>query len=145
MSVVWDFGDGQSLAVGANSQVAHAYSVPGAYTARITAVDNLGVVTSNTFIITANAQPGPNTPPRSSREMLIQLPGLLLTPVFTANVTDNVQVMTVTWFFGDGQSQVVTQNGVLPYSNTVIQHTYSSPGTYAPMIMATDNAGLTLL
>jgi len=121
-SWVWSFGDGSTSTI---QNPVHTYTIPGTYTVTLTATNAIG---SNTVTqpsdITVNA-----AIPLSS---------------FTANVTSGVKPLTVQftdtsnntptgwyWTFGDG--------GTSTSENPV--YTFSSVGSYAVSLGATNSAG----
>ena len=151
-SVVWNFGDGQNQTIqnqtinangqAVNSQISHTYTTVGAFAATITAIDNQNASTNRSFQILVN-NATQNQPPVIRIQAAPSSGPIPLASLFTANVTDDVLVRTVTWFFGDGQSAVVAQNGNAASSNTQIAHTYLVNGTFVALLVAQDDQGAT--
>ncbi|MBI4448850.1 PKD domain-containing protein [Candidatus Woesearchaeota archaeon] len=140
VSVTWLFGDGFAQAVSANSNITHAYLVPGTYQAQIFAFDNQGLSTTRFFTITVNngsgGGNGSNQAPVINASVNPLAGNAPLNSTFTVNVTDDVAVSSVTWIFGDGFAQTVP-------ANSNITHVYQNPGTFLATIIAVDNQGLT--
>ena len=104
----------------------------------IIATDNLGVTTQLNFTVTVgtNGSQGnqSNTPPVIIANVTPINGTAPLTSTFTNNVTDNQAVASVTWIFGDGQSQSAN-------ANAQFTHVYQNAGVYLAQITALDNQG----
>jgi hypothetical protein len=126
-SVSLDFGDGTSGSMGAftgANSVPHAYNIPGTYTIRATATDNLG--SSNSVVtqvvvsprvppavtITATGQP---STPAATNSFSMNGP-----VTFTATANPNTSILRYEWNFGDGTSTVTT-------TGNITSHKYSQP------------------
>jgi len=128
----WDFGDGNtSTGVTAN----HAYALPGTYFASLTVTDNMTL--ANTTTRTINIVAGAN---------LLPIANLTVDPA-TARVNTSVtfngsdssdpdgNITDFGFDFGDGN----TTSG----NASVVNHTYTVPGTYNVTLTVTDNGGNT--
>ena len=148
-SVSWFFGDGSFQQVAANSIVNHTYLVNGTYQAMIVAIDNQGASSTQQFVVTIAPSGGGNgtngtnatnsTMPQVSVSASVTSGVAPLSVTFNAVVTDNVQVSSATWFFGDGTSNQVLFNGNSSVFANTITHVYSNPGTYYATLVAFDN------
>jgi PKD repeat protein len=123
VAVRWFFGDGAS---GNGSRAEHSYAMPGNYTVRCLAVDNMrGENTTSLGITIRNRPPelGWNSiPPAFVGDMV----------VFTANATDRDGRLTLCrWQFGDGSSA----------DGLNVSHVYSKPGNYLVTMTAYDELG----
>ena len=102
------------------------YQSQGTYTATITAFDVRGISSTLTLSIIVNP-PAQNPPPTITASVSPTLGNAPLTSTFTATITDADGVQSSTWFFGDGQSQLVSPS-------SQITHVYQNAGAYLPYI-----------
>lgn len=126
ISVLWDFGDGQS-AQGANVQ--HTYADDGVYEVTVTVSDEDGGRVTGAHEVTVN-----NIAPLISPLMLpngVQEGGRVS---LSATVSDpGADELTYTWDFGDGQ----TRSGV---DLNVLNHTYVDDGTFTINLSVSDGS-----
>ena len=133
--VFWIFGDGQSQFFGPSASFQHIYAQPGTYEATIAAWDNLGLSAVRKFNVTVSGSAQPLAPVIISANVVPINGTVPLTSTFTNDVTDDQQVTSVIWLFGDG-----AQASVSPSAS--FQHTYTTVGTFSALLIATDNSGL---
>jgi hypothetical protein len=111
----WDFGDGS---IGSGSSPAYTYTVPGEYTAQVTASNGVSEMTETTLVQVEEGISG-----------LIVVhdgPTLLGNPTrFSASISDGSNV-TFSWDFGD--------EGV--GSGPEVEHQYADPDTYTVEVKA---------
>jgi len=133
----WDFdGDGVYDESTASSSVMHTYSTAGTYSARVRAKDNGGAyaVSSPEAVTVSTAA---NKPP-----IIVSILGTVSQSGSNTSVTFNVSasdpngvIVKFEWDFdGNGTVDAVTTSAPALYS-------YSSPGTYSPVVTVTDNHG----
>ena len=119
-AVNWDFGDGTSTQ---SDNPSHFYSLPGVYNAKLTISSIGGCVDSIVKQIVLRGPQGSFT--------YGPLNGCMpLTINFTANTQDRLSFI---WDFNDGT--ITTTN------DSVISHTYSSPGNFLPKMILVDPGG----
>lgn len=132
----WDFdGDGNYDGYGTVATIAHTYTQPGLFTAKLRVTDNVGAQATDTSAITVNV-PG-NTAPTA-----VLLPGASsgaspLTVNFNASGSSDPDgtIVLYEWDFDgdgnyDGYGTVAT-----------IAHTYTHPGSFTAKLRVTDNVG----
>nr|WP_280140973.1 PKD domain-containing protein [Haloferax larsenii] len=123
-SYEWDFGDGTN-ATGEN--VSHTYTDPGSYTVTLNVTDTAGNNDTDTMVVTVEDATNPVADAGSNQttdeDTAVQFNG--------SNSTDNVDVDSLQWNFGDGNST----------TGENVSHTYAQPGTYTVTLTATDAAG----
>jgi PKD repeat protein len=118
---------------GTNTSVPATYTVPGTYTVTATVADLLGV--SGSASVTINVT---GTAPLAAYPLQSATLGVApLTVGFLVNVSGGNSPYAVAWTWGDG---TISSSG----SGQLVDHTYSTPGTYAPSVMITDAANRTL-
>ncbi|GAA3796692.1 hypothetical protein GCM10022403_033230 [Streptomyces coacervatus] len=134
-----DFGDGSAPVTGAaGSPIAHTYSTPGRYLARITVTDSDGTSTAGAnWTMAATA-----TPPPASLSAAVDATSDGQINAGTAQFavpepTDSWEVLSRVLDFGDGSHDSVG-DGV---GQTV--HQYPAPGTYTATLTQTDRLGRT--
>jgi gliding motility-associated-like protein len=118
----WDFGDG-SMNTGNNTSVSRNYPLPGNYTIKLKAQDDIGCQDSLIRInyVSVRMPVADFTTPNSTV--------CVNTPVTFTNTSSGVTPLSYTWNFGDGS-----------FSNTKNPtHTYTTPGTYTVSLTAKDN------
>ena len=126
VTYTWDFGNGQS---GSGRTPSHTYAMTGTYTATVTAINPLGVVTATTAAIVSDAP----TEALAGLSASNDGPTALGEPTsFAATLTSGTFV-TYAWDFGDGQSG----------SGRTPSHTYAITGTYIITVTATNSLGST--
>lgn len=120
ISLLWDFGDGNSSTLNAPS---HLYTLPGIYIAQLIATGPGGCKdTMNKRIEVQGPRGNFNYAPLKGCEPF--------TVTFTATTLSRLSFV---WDFSDG-STVAT-------ADSVITHTYTSAGTYLPKMILVDQAG----
>jgi PGF-pre-PGF domain-containing protein len=123
ISYYWNFGNGTNAT---GSAVNHTYTSPGIYTVTLTVTDNDGINASLSKMITVNSPPIASftyTPPSP-------LTGQIIT--FNASSSyDDGNITSYYWNFGDGSNA----------TGMVVDHTYSSAGTYTVTLEVEDDLG----
>ena len=126
VTYTWDFGDGQS---GSGRTSSHTYAMTGTYTATVTAINPIDVVTATTAVTVSDAP----------AEAIVGLAATNDGPTqlgeatgFEATITSGTFV-TYAWDYGDGQSG----------SGRTPSHTYAITGTYTVTVTATNSLGST--
>jgi len=124
----WDFDDGVTAA---GRIVTHAFSVSRSYNVALTVTDPSGLVVTVRQSVTPFA-------PASPTVVLAVAPSppiLNQQAIFTATATPapNHQVVRYEWDFGDGTNDTTV--------GRTVTKTYSSPGTVAVTVRATDDVG----
>lgn len=119
----WEFGDGNFVINTSAAPVTHRYAGPGNYTVRLTVTDATGC----RKIVTANATlRGPKAAFTTSGLFVPNVP--LNTTVNFYNYTSSSGSVNYTWRYGDGTTS----------TNYSGQHTYTVPGTYTVMLIASE-------
>jgi PKD repeat protein len=124
-SYKWDFGDGRH---GANVEVNHTYSSPGAYTVVLVVTDDSGNSDSASKIVTVGETLTASftyTPPNPTIADPIEFDASGSTPEGT--------IVSWLWDFDDGSSD----------SGEKVDHQYTTAGTYTVRLVITDNIGNT--
>ena len=119
VSCNWTFGDGTSST---GCSTTHAYSNPGTFMVVVTAQDSLGVTASKTVSEVINAQP------TVSFTITPTSPVVNQSVTLTATTAGGTNPFTFGWNFGDNSSA----------SGNVVNHTYSSAGSYIVTLTAKD-------
>lgn len=132
-SVTVDFGDGArsfNNSGSAPAPVSHAYSHPGLYTAKITAVDPMGNIAKG-----SSSQITIGSPPTAAFSYSSSTVATGVPVSFTSNSTDPDSGITITsnaFAFGDGGSA----------ASAAATHTFSKPGSYAVTLAVTNSLNL---
>ncbi|NVM27152.1 MAG: PKD domain-containing protein, partial [Desulfobacterales bacterium] len=125
----WNFGDGTPLDYG--MIVNHTYATNGTYPVVLTVTDNDTLTNSTTLDVTvidypvANFTVSPGPPYYAPATLTFN--ASLSTP-------NGGFIVNYTWSFGDGNVTTVT--------NPIINHTYTTNGTYTVILNVTDSEGL---
>ena len=135
-SYTMNFGDGTPPVTQATPTFMHTYTTAGEFPARLTVSDSFGQVSTNVaqVIITVAVNRPPvavlkATPTSGTAPLNVQLDGS------GSSDPDFSDVITSYHFrFGDG-SPDITQG------SPIINHTYTSPGTYSARLVVTDSRG----
>lgn len=136
-TVVWNFGDGNTQTVvsaaGAIS-ASHAFATPGTKVVTVTVTDSSGNSASSSGTINVVT---PNTPPAVAP---VTGPNSVNTNVaasFSSSFADAnpADTFTVTWNFGDGNTQTSAVNAAGPVSAS---HAYTFAGTYTVTLSVSD-------
>ena len=124
VSVTWDFGDGET---GSGDEVTHTWADDGTYTVTVTASDEDGGETTETFNISISNR-APTLQVSASATSGDEGDSFAFSAV-TSDVTDDT--VSVTWDFGDGGSA----------TGLAVTHTFTDDGTFVVEITATDEDG----
>ena len=127
---VWNFGDGTTSTA---HHPNHIYTIPGTYTATLTAKDTTGLSASTSLTITVRPAP---RPPLAVVSQTTPTSGIApLAVLFSSLGTSDPDGTPVSylWQFGDNTSST-DPNPV---------HTYATPGNYTATLTVTDPTGLT--
>ncbi|HIL33708.1 MAG TPA: PKD domain-containing protein, partial [Candidatus Poseidoniales archaeon] len=124
VSVTWDFGDGET---GSGDEVTYAWTDDGTYTVTVTASDEDGGETTETFNISISNR-APTLQVSASAPSGDEGDSFAFSAA-TSDVTDDT--VSVTWDFGDGQ----TANGL------AVTHTFTDDGTFVVEVIASDEDG----
>ena len=125
----WDFGDGNT---GSGATTSHTYATPGEYVVTLTVTDNHGrtgqasatiTVTAPKAAPTASATATPGTGPAP---LAVTLDG-------SGSSDSDGTIVSYEWDLGDGDTA----------TGAVVNHVYSTPGTYIATLTVTDDDGLT--
>ncbi|MEL6976370.1 MAG: PKD domain-containing protein, partial [Bacteroidota bacterium] len=109
----------------------HIYTQLGTFTATLTVVDAEGLDNSDTVEINVNELD--NQPPRAVVSANVTEGTVPLLVAFTGeNSTDDVEIVSYSWDFGDG----TTSNAINP------SHTYASVGVFIASLTVSDGEGL---
>jgi len=124
----WSFGDEEA---DTGKTVSHTYRHPDIYTARLTVTDDDGNVDSTSRTITVTAAVG--TPPSAgftATPSSGEVP-LAVTLNASASFDPDGSITSYAWSFDDGVSG----------AGVAVTHTYTSAGTYYPLLCVTDDDG----
>ncbi len=127
---VWNFGDGTTSTA---HHPNHIYTIPGTYTATLTAKDTTGLSASTSLTITVRPAP---RPPLAVVSQTTPTSGIApLAVLFSSLGTSDPDGTPVSylWQFGDNTSST-DPNPV---------HTYATPGNYTATLTVSDPTGLT--
>lgn len=116
LQLLWNFGDGGSSS---EQEPSHTYAQPGEYT--VTLIANPGASCADTIIASVTVAEHPIAAFTDSL-------GCSMDAYFTSTAQNSDEL---DWDLGDGSSS----NG------TLVEHIYSTPGTYSVLLLATNQAG----
>jgi WD40 repeat protein len=123
----WDFGDGETSDLISPS---HTFRDTGRYTVTLTLTDDLGATASRSIIISVTRAPVPKI--KVDRETAQYAPATFSFDASESYDPDGT-IVGYLWDFDDGSREI------LP----VVDHTFSSAGTYRVRLTVTDNSGVT--
>lgn len=127
LSYLWSFGDGGTSPL---PDPVHAYQTPGAYEAKVTVSDAVGVLAVSEVNLSEKAPPGSVIVAVTATPTSGTAP---LPVAFTSNVTGGKGPYTYAWSFGDGGTSTLPDP----------TYTYSNGGVFAATLTVTDSAGHT--
>ena len=124
----WDFGDGTSAF---GEQVTHTFSQDGTYIVILTVSNDEGEMATARQTITVGTSS--NEPPQAAFSATPETGTAPLTVVFDAASSSDVDgiIQAYTWDFGDGDIS----------SGQVVNHTFTSSGTFTVTLLVVDNRG----
>jgi PKD repeat protein len=124
----WTFGDGASSTA---ANPVHVYQDAGSYTAVLTVIDNSGLASSASVVITVTS-PANQLPVAKAAASVTSGPAPLAVTFSSAGSTDPDGAITgYHWNFGDGTSSTAANPG----------KTFSAAGTYTVILTVTDDRG----
>jgi YVTN family beta-propeller protein len=129
----WSFGDNSTQAVGAS--VTHSYGQPGTYIATVYASDALGNAAETGVFISVFGGAAPSNRLAVAVTVLSLHGASPLNVVFYPAVVGGTAPYTLSWAFGDGSSNLTTQNVV------GVSHVFTSAGTFFPSLEVRDSSG----
>jgi len=126
----WVFGDGETDTT-TTETISHTYLHPGTYTAELTGRDTEGNSDSDSCTITVTAAVG--TPPSAGFTAIPSSGEVPLAVTLNASASSDPDgsITSYAWSFDDGGSG----------SGVIVTHTYTSAGTYYPLLCVTDDDG----
>jgi len=124
----WDFGDGTSAF---GEQVTHTFSQDGTYIVILTVSNDEGEMATARQTITVGTSS--NEPPQAAFSATPETGTAPLAVVFDAASSSDVDgiIQAYTWDFGDGDIS----------SGQVVNHTFTSSGTFTVTLLVVDNRG----
>ncbi|MCL4872569.1 PKD domain-containing protein [bacterium] len=138
VSYEWDFdGDGvYDAETGSVSSAPHTYQAAGTYSPRVRVRDNGGAITESEPITISVESASNNPPVVVSLVGTVSQEGSTVSIKFDVKATDpNGVIVKFEWDFdGNGVIDAVTTTAPAKF-------TYSSPGTYKPVVKVTDDQG----
>jgi PKD repeat protein len=129
VSYAWDFGDG-GTATGATAS--YTYLTPGVYVAELTVTDNHGRTGTAHETITVNAPQAAPTASANATPATGPAPLAVVLDATGSSDSDGT-IVSYDWDLGDG--------GVA--TGAVVNHVYTTPGTFIATVTVTDDDGLT--
>ena len=134
ISYAWDFKDGNT---GNGKTINHSFTSSGSYNVKLTIIDNEGATDSTTKIITVT-------------EMVTGTPNQSPIASFTANPTSGVVPLNISFNASnssDSDGSIINYQWDFKDGNTgsgeIINHTFSSTGSYNVKLTVTDDKGAT--
>ena len=130
----WDFGGGDIRTTGTAASVSKTFNTPGSYTISLQVTDNAGLTAtaSRTITVNAPANVAPVASFTSSHSSGVAPLAVTFNP---AASSDDVQIVSYRWDFGDGDTRTMT-------SAASVSKTFGTPGTYTVILEVTDDVGL---
>ena len=124
----WDFGDGISAS---GAQVTHTFTQDGTYVVILMVTNDEGEMATARQTITVGTTS--NEPPQAAFTATPETGSAPLTVVFDAASSSDVDgvIQAYTWDFGDGDIS----------SGQVVNHTFTSSGTFTVTLLIVDNRG----
>ncbi|MEA3514581.1 MAG: PKD domain-containing protein [Nanoarchaeota archaeon] len=130
VSYLWNFGDGYGST---EANTTHTYTTAGIYTATLVVTDDEGATGTACVEIIVNETSDENLPPTVVITANPKTGNAPLNVSFTSTVTDDGEIVSYLWNFGDGSFS--------GDANTT--HVYTKPGTYTAVLTVTDDASQT--
>ena len=130
----WDFGGGDIRTTGTAASVSKTFNTPGSYIVSLQVTDNAGLTATASRIITVNA-PANVAPVASFTPSHSSGVAPLAVTFNPAASSDDVQIVSYRWDFGDGDTRTMT-------SAASVSKTFGTPGTYTVILEVTDDVGL---
>ena len=130
----WDFGGGDIRTTGTAASVSKTFNTPGSYIVSLQVTDNAGLTATASRIITVNA-PANVAPVASFTPSHSSGVAPLAVTFDPAASSDDVQIVSYRWDFGDGDTRTMT-------SAASVSKTFGTPGTYTVILEVTDDVGL---
>ena len=130
----WDFGGGDIRTTGTAASVSKTFNTPGSYIVSLQVTDNAGLTATASRIITVNA-PANVAPVASFTSSHSSGVAPLAVTFNPAASSDDVQIVSYRWDFGDGDTRTMT-------SAASVSKTFGTPGTYTVILEVTDDVGL---
>ena len=129
----WDFnGDGTEDLGGNVATPTFTFTTAGTFQAKLTVTDNSGNTDDAVVPVTVNAATGGLQPIASFTQTCTAL-----SCTFTSTSTDDGQILSTEWDFGDPTSGSNTGSG------SPVTHDFSAAGAFPVILTVTDNEGLT--
>ena len=126
----WMFGDGEAAA---ESLTEHTYTSAGTYTAVLSVTGADGQVNSKSTTVVVNESTTENTPPIAVINSSTAMGDAPLSVTFSGEEsTDDGEINTFLWNFGDGSATV---------TGPTSSHIYLTAGTYSASLTVTDDNG----
>ncbi len=130
----WDFGGGDIRTTGTAASVSKTFNTPGSYIVSLQVTDNAGLTATASRTITVNA-PANVAPVASFTPSHSSGVAPLAVTFNPAASSDDVQIVSYRWDFGDGDTRTMT-------SAASVSKTFGTPGTYTVILEVTDDVGL---
>ena len=131
VTYLWDFDDGSTTDSG--SIVTHTYPNEGTYSVTLTVTDNEGAQNTSAPIIIEVTSVSNNPPVAVATADTINGPAPLTVSFSGSGSTDDGEIVTYFWHFGD---ESTTGSGA------ITAHTYPNKGIYRVILTVTDNEGV---
>lgn len=132
ISYNWIFGDGETAS---GRTVTHLYTLQGTYTATLVVKDNLGATHRQSTSIVVNPPAAAKIPPKAviSASKAVGKTPLQISFDATGSSDADGTIVSYAWDMGDGGAA----------TGAKVDYTYTTPGTYNPVLLVTDDTGLT--